>query len=339
MRRTIVGTVQGRRPMMRLMPSRGCCRRSIATAPSSSPDDPSFSSTPRSRLLQSALEHVPEHGWTSQAILAAVRLNHPDVSLSYATTLQATDLVQCFMETCNQKLREQLRQERQEQSDDDTTTTTTLHSSSRVERFHHAMRLRLEMVANYIAMGRWHQGMALGISQPEAALTTSEQLKDIITVIVQETATTDDDNDQNSQPPLSDLAQLSLGAVYVATECHMLSDTSVDYQDTWDFLRQTLQQWDSLLQRQQSNSLLSSSCPADAAFLASTLATAFGHGLMSVSNVTLPTAAGLPTPDQMWHGAMSTITAFTGSSTPKTMTTTTTTSTNPGTGPKGTSSV
>ena len=259
-------------------------------------------SSPRSTLLQSALEHVPEHGWTSEAILAAVRQNHPQVSLSYATTLQATDLVQYFMETCNQELRGKLRAQRQ--SDATATATSTTAPRSMVERLHDAMRLRLEMAATYIAMGRWHQGMALGISQPEAALVTTEQLKELITVIAQETCTDDDGDSQQ----LSDLAQLSLGAVYVATECHMLSDTSVDYQDTWDFLRQTLQQWESLQQPKNFSTV-----PADAAFLASTLATAFGHGILSVSNLAPPTS--LPTPDQLWRGAMNTANAFTAPST------------------------
>jgi len=351
MRQTVSETVRANRfTVRRMIISRvvvcggGGPRRTVTTTSASAADEKEdASSSTRSRLLRSALEYVPEHGWTNQAILAAVRENHPHVSLSYATTLQATDLVQCFMETCNRELRERLRRERHNKQSDDTidtaSTTTTPRSSSRVERLHHAMRLRLEMVATYIAMGRWHQGMALGISQPEAALTTSEQLKDLVSVIVQETDD-DDDDDNNSQPPLSDLAQLGLGAVYVATECHMLADASTEYQDTWDFLRQTLQRWESLHQQNHTSMLSSSNFPSDAAFLASTLATAFGHGILSISNVTPPTAATvLSTPNQIWNTAMNTVHAFTRSSTQSSSTTSsssTTTSTNPGSPPNGT---
>lgn len=281
----------------RMMPRRFPAAFASTTATGAS--DSSSSST-RKHLLQSALEKVPEHGWTSEAIVTAVRQNHPQVSLSYATTLQATDLVQYFMDTCNQELRKKLREEQQIDAD------TSTNSLPLVERLHHAIRLRLEMVASYIAMGRWHQGMALGISQPQAALVTSEQLKELIALIVQETVCTSVTKDSQQQP-LSELAQLSLGAVYVATECHMLSDTSPDYQETWDFLRQTLRQWDSL--REQKH--LSASIPADAAFLASTLATAFGHGILSVSQLTVPSQmSSIPTPDQMWRSAMNTVQGF-----------------------------
>ena len=261
---------------------------------------PHSSSLSRTALLQAALGHVPEHGWTTRAIVAAVQQQNPPVSLSYATTLTAHDLVQYFMDQANENLRIELQQQNATSSatlttlgdnrnDGNATTsssTTTdsnnnnndkYHRGSRTERIHHAMQFRLQQVAPYIRMGRWHEGMALGVSQPEAALVTSEQIKEIVTTIVQHAA-------DPSEPRPSEFAQWALGAVYVATECHMLSDTSEDYIDTWAFLTRQLQQWESTAVR-------GNFVPTDdTAFLVSTLATAVGHGLMSVSQFPPPSS-------------------------------------------------
>lgn len=267
----------------------------------------------RTRLLQAALDQVRQHGWTMQAIFAALRQEVPEASLSYATTLTPKDLVQFFMEDCNRRLRETLR-EQYSSKKDNTTPNDAATTPTRLDRIHAALQIRLQYVADYIAMGRWHQGMALGLSDPEAALATSEQLKDLIATVVRETdagANHDDDD----EPPLSDTAQLALGAVYVAAECHMLQDKSPEYAQTWEFLRHNLQHWQALLLRAPDGlsslpiPLPSSSSMNDAAFLANTLATAFGNGIWSVSGgkaaIPMP-----PTPDQVWKAATEGVGSF-----------------------------
>ena len=101
---------------------------------------------------------------------------------------------------------------------------------------------------------------------------------------------------------LSDLAQVGLGAVYVATECHLLTDTSENYKDTWAFLRDSLEHWERLQQRTSTGGTFSpsSSSASDAAFLASNVALALGNGLVSVVN--LP---NLPSPDEVWQTLVS----------------------------------
>jgi hypothetical protein len=39
---------------------------------------------------------------------------------------------------------------------------------------------------------------------------------------------------------------LALGGVYVATELHLLTDLSPDYQDTWEFLHERVSEWERL---------------------------------------------------------------------------------------------
>jgi rpsU-divergently transcribed protein len=255
---------------------------------SSSNGHRSFSSSDdslRTKLLRSSLKHVSEHGWSQEAIVAAVRDSYPKVSLSYATILTATDMVAFFMEDCNQRLRNELRAKQQ---DDENSVPL-----SRVDRLQEGLQLRLEYLTGWIQAGRWSQGMALGLGDPDAALVTSEQLKDLISIVVEETAITGE---------LSDLAQVGLGAVYVATECHLLTDTSENYKDTWAFLRDSLEHWERLQQRTSTGGTFSpsSSSASDAAFLASNVALALGNGLVSVVN--LP---NLPSPDEVWQTLVS----------------------------------
>ena len=209
--------------------------------------------------------------------------------MSFASTLSPQDLIQFFMDDCNQRLQNELRQKINE-------STPPL---SRVDRLHTAFRLRLEMVADYVRTGRWHEGMALGASSPEAAWETTEQLKSLVSVVVQEPITTC--HDQQQEEPLSDLAKLSLGAVYVAAECHMLAadaSSTDDHETTWEFLRTNLEYWETLQQQQGS---IAPASLGDAAFLATTLATAFGNGFLSVSNLSPPSTDRLPTPQKLWQ--------------------------------------
>jgi ubiquinone biosynthesis protein COQ9 len=210
--------------------------------------------------------------------VAAVRDGYPKVSLSYATTLTATDLVAFFMEDCNQRLRNELRAKYQDSKD-----TAPL---SRVDCLQEGLQMRLEYLTDWVQAGRWSQGIALGLGDPDAALVTSEQLKDLINIVVEETTDTD---------VLSDLAQVGLGAVYVAAECHLLTDTSENYKDTWAFLRDSLEHWERLQQGSMTGGTFfsPSSSASDAAFLASNVALALGNGLISVAN--------LPAPNQVWQ--------------------------------------
>lgn len=267
----------------------------------------STSHNTRNALLASALTHVPEYGWTTEAILAAVRHQHPQASLSYATTLTATDLVHYFMQDCNDRLRSLLREEQ--------TESHKQQQTSRTDRLHHALRTRLNMVVEYVAVGRWHEGMALGATHPQTAWETSEHLKEMIEIVVQyeqeaaslsqEAPQLGNDSTTGSTENTSEWAQFTLGAVYVATECHLLSDTSDGYQQTWHFLRQQLQQWEVLHHHQQHGQTqfpthLGPVSLNDAAFLASTVATAIGNGIISVSSVSPPSKNSiLPSLDQI----------------------------------------
>ena len=266
---------------------------------SNTTDSSSSSSSPRTLLLRAALAQVPEHGWTTEAIIAAVRANQPaTVSLSYATTLTETDLIQFFMDDCNRQFQQALMQQQQQQLQYE-------NNKSLVDSLHAALQMRLAMVAPYIRMGWWAQGMAAGMASPAAAWTTTEQLQDLVAICCKAVV---------ADTLLSEVAQFGLGAVYVATECHMLTDESPDFADSWDFLRQQLQQWEALQSSQGNNISLQS-----AAFLATHVVTALGHGVASVSGFSnLPT----PTPNQLWQTAMNTVNTATRTATSSTQKTT-----------------
>ena len=62
-------------------------------------------------LARSALQQVPTHGWTSEAITAAA-MQDPQLSLSMAGMLNPTELLHWFMDDMNRQLRIQMKEEK-----------------------------------------------------------------------------------------------------------------------------------------------------------------------------------------------------------------------------------
>lgn len=155
--------------------------------------------TEQKRLLaKAALEKVPIHGWTQDAITAAV-LEHPQMTISMSGLLTPSDLVTWLMEDFNEQLR----------TDPEKLTWSVFEK----------IKWRLEQVIPLAKSGQWHQGMAKGLQTP---LTTRSQLHEFIEL---------------SSPPGSSLMyQTALGGIFVASELHLLTDASPDYQETWNFL-------------------------------------------------------------------------------------------------------
>jgi ubiquinone biosynthesis protein COQ9 len=172
----------------------------------------------KTRLAQAAMKQVPTHGWTKEAITAAA-VQDTKLSISMSGMLTPIDLVHWFMDDMNRQLREKNQGDSQDTSDKN--------------KIFKAIQWRLQQVVPLVQCGQWHKGMALGISTP---LTTKAQLHEFIEII--------------SPPDASTEFQAALGAIFVATELHLLSDSSHDYQDTWSFLQQRL---DDLEQYKDSN--------------------------------------------------------------------------------------
>jgi ubiquinone biosynthesis protein COQ9 len=167
----------------------------------------------KGRLAEESLKHVPKFGWTQDAIATAA-MEHPQWNISMSGLLSPTDLVHWFMDDMNRQLRERKGSEGVDDDDAD--------ESSSVYR---AMKWRLERVVPFVESGQWHRGMALGLSTPAV---TQNQLREFIDIVA---------------PPHSSTAyRAALGAIFAATELHLLADSSTNHEDTWTFLRNRLQE-------------------------------------------------------------------------------------------------
>lgn len=211
----------------------------------------------RTRLLQASLQQVTAHGWTQDAISAAVE--QESLPLSMVGMISPTELVEWFMQDCNQRFATQLDQ-------------INMDNMDIPERIAVAIQARLEYVIPVVQT--WHQGMALGAVQN--SITTAHQLEEIVTLISRKVG-----------PPLpsAPLERTALGALYVATELHLLTDTSHAYEQTWNFLKGRVGELHLLAQRRQQNPM-----SLDSVVAASAVATSLVGGLVSLAQ---PTARGM----------------------------------------------
>ena len=254
-------------------------------------------------LLQRALQHVPEHGWTQDAIAAAAAASSKsslNQSIAVAGLITVQDLIFYCMQDWNERLQQELhssddwkQQQQQQQLEDKTDSVlSSIPLSPRTHRIAQAFQIRLQYEQDLLPV--WHQAMALG-ARPDQVWKTQEQLKEMVDIVVAatttatttttaNTTTTTIDNNRDNVP-LSIPARLSLGAVYVATELHMLSDSSPNWQDTWVFLRQQLQHWEHMYGDNSSSSVRTLE---DAAWVTSTVATAMASGVASLLMPSLP---------------------------------------------------
>eukprot|EP00526_Cylindrotheca_closterium_P015792 CAMPEP_0113625150 /NCGR_PEP_ID=MMETSP0017_2-20120614/12988_1 /TAXON_ID=2856 /ORGANISM="Cylindrotheca closterium" /LENGTH=269 /DNA_ID=CAMNT_0000535249 /DNA_START=50 /DNA_END=856 /DNA_ORIENTATION=+ /assembly_acc=CAM_ASM_000147 len=160
------------------------------------------------RLAKAALQQIPKHGWTQDALTAAV-MEDPQMSVSMTGLWTPTELVNWLMDDWNSQLQEKQSNESQRMSAFD------------------AIQWRLEQVIPLVKASRWHEGMALGLSTP---LTTRSQLHEFVELAAPNGATT--------------VYKTGLGSIFLSTELFMLTDSTEDYEATWEFLRNRLNELD-----------------------------------------------------------------------------------------------
>jgi ubiquinone biosynthesis protein COQ9 len=155
-------------------------------------------------LAKAALQQVPQYGWTQDAITAAV-LEHPNMTISMSGLLTPSELVHWLMDDFNRQLR-----------DDPEKSEWSVFEK---------IKWRLEQVVPLAQSGQWHQGMALGLTTP---LTIRSQLHEFIELV--------------APPGSSMMYQTTLGGIFVASELHLLTDSSPEYEQTWKFLESRLEE-------------------------------------------------------------------------------------------------
>jgi len=184
----------------------------------------------REDILAAGLEHVQVLGWSSDAIARGCS----EVGLSVASVGMfsngAGDLVSYFLERCNSELDGKLTDLKERRpsaeerfsgmgEEERTETRTT-------EKLAAAVQMRLEMVLPYI--DTWPQAMAVG-ALPQNCVQTMKLNAALMDIIWHHVGDQTQSLEWYSK-------RAALGAVYAATELHLLTDKSEGHQATWNFL-------------------------------------------------------------------------------------------------------
>lgn len=178
----------------------------------------------QARILTAALEFVPVHGWSMEAIAAGAE----SLGLSSASTgmfNSAGDLVLHFIAHCNTQLTEILAEEHKQ------VQLGQAEQKKTADFLRDAVETRLRMYAPYIET--WPQAMSLLLlphNIPEGLKLLSTLVDDIWYYAG------DRSTDMNWYTK-----RAALTGIYNTTELVMVQDSSPDFQDTWNFLNNRIQ--------------------------------------------------------------------------------------------------
>lgn len=170
---------------------------------------------PEQLILAKAMDHVPVHGWTIEALAAgATDLGYPSVAHGMFSR-GAMELVEYFMDSCLAELRKTL-----------IANTEKLQAMTVAERLKFGVRTRLEMIEP--VMATWPQGMAAG-ALPQNAPSTAKRLAKLSDEIWYFAGDKSTDLSWYTKRAI-------LTGIYASTELFMLNDKSPNFQETWEFL-------------------------------------------------------------------------------------------------------
>ncbi|KAH8233064.1 hypothetical protein KR026_003766 [Drosophila bipectinata] len=172
----------------------------------------------RSKILDAALQHVPQHGWSRQAIVqGAEDSGYPSVVHGMFPE-GGFALVSHFNGKCNAELVESL----QKKTDDGKQEV-----ENPMDFLVQAVRQRMEMIAPYKA--QWPQAMAL-IAQPQHAPTALAQVLTLVDDICYYSGDRSVDFGWYTR-------RVGLATIMKMTELYLLQDTSPGHANTWEFLK------------------------------------------------------------------------------------------------------
>lgn len=169
-------------------------------------------------ILAASLTHVHTHGWTEQALAQGVITSKLPPSYIGLIEDKKSEMVHYFMKDCNDRLKDELERK------------VDIAKMTHTEVIEWCIRERLSMNIPFVKSKRWHEGMALG-AMPLNALETANHLEEIVKIIEQGMMVS-----SSSRQSIGILERGAIGAVYIATELHLLSDESNGFRDTWNFL-------------------------------------------------------------------------------------------------------
>ena len=173
------------------------------------------------RILDNALQYVPQFGWTVEALAAGAEDEGLPPVAHGLISRGPVELVEHFSSISTAHAVSEAR----EHFDEAHKAEQHLGMTDKIK---FATRKRLEMIAPHT--DSWPQAMALG-ALPQNAPGTMKNIGDTIDSIW---TACGDYSDNSSTSYYTKRGMLS--GIYISTEMYMLTDTSKDFKDTWDFL-------------------------------------------------------------------------------------------------------
>ncbi|NWY07474.1 COQ9 protein, partial [Nothoprocta ornata] len=172
------------------------------------------------RILAAALDFVPEHGWTAEAIAEGAKTLGLSAAAAGMFRSDGSELVLHFVSQCNTKLAELLEQEQKLVQLGETQKKTT-------DQFlRDALEARLRMLIPYIE--KWPQAVSI-LLLPQNIPSSLSLLTSMIDDICHFAG--DQSTDFNWYT-----RRAVLTGIYNTTELVMMQDSSPDFEDTWRFL-------------------------------------------------------------------------------------------------------
>ncbi|KFO71364.1 hypothetical protein N303_10348, partial [Cuculus canorus] len=172
------------------------------------------------RILTAALEFVPEHGWTAEAIAEGAKALGLSAAAAGMFQSDGSQLILHFLSQCNTKLSELLEQEQKLVQQGEA-------EKKPIDQFlRDAVEARLRMVIPYLE--RWPQALSI-LLMPHNIPSSLSLLSSMIDDILHYAG--DQSTDINWYT-----RRAVLTGIYNTTELVMMQDSSPDFEDTWRFL-------------------------------------------------------------------------------------------------------
>ncbi|XP_050167277.1 ubiquinone biosynthesis protein COQ9, mitochondrial isoform X2 [Myiozetetes cayanensis] len=172
------------------------------------------------RILTAALEFVPEHGWTAEAIAEGAKTLGLSVAAAGMFHSDGSELILHFVSECNAKLSELLEKEQK------LVQLGEAEKKPTDEFLRDAVEARLRMLIPYIE--KWPQALSV-LLLPRNIPSSLSLLTSMIDDIWHYAG--DQSTDFNWYT-----RRAVLTGIYNTTELVMLQDSSPDFEDTWRFL-------------------------------------------------------------------------------------------------------
>ncbi|XP_037948779.1 ubiquinone biosynthesis protein COQ9, mitochondrial [Teleopsis dalmanni] len=172
----------------------------------------------RTKILEASLVHVPALGWSRNAIVKGAEDSGFPGVIHGMFPEGGFALVSYYNGICNDELAQRMAEE---------TENGTKEVKNPLEFLVRAVRTRMEMIIVYKA--QWPQALAL-IALPQNASTALAQVLTLVDDICYYSGDRSVDFDWYTR-------RIGLATIMKMTELYMLQDTSPQHENTWEFLK------------------------------------------------------------------------------------------------------